>query len=186
MRILVILLLILISLQSCQRQDLEVNRSDPALHLKNGVLHYQGKPFNGTLFAKHDFDTYKMKIAYKDGRKDGLEQQWYLNGEIAQFRTYHKGVKVGNHLGWWPNGTPKFAYTFNDEGAYHGKREEWYKNGQLVLSFNYVDGKEQGRQRMWNDTGKIKANYDVVGNERFGLIGLKKCYTLNINSNEIK
>ena len=93
---------------------------------------------------------------------------------------------MNNHLGWWEDGTPKFEYHFNTKGAYEGKRKEWYKNGQLVRDFNYVSGKEVGSQRMWAKNGKIRANYEVKNGERFGLIGLKKCYTVNANSNVLQ
>ena len=39
---------------------------------------------------------------------------------------------------------------------------------------------------MWKDDGTIKANYEVVNGERFGLIGLKKCYTVTVNEDEVK
>ena len=40
--------------------------------------------------------------------------------------------------------------------------------------FNYINSKETGSQKLWYETGKIKANYEVINGERFGLIGLKK------------
>ena len=35
-------------------------------------------------------------------------------------------------------------------------------------------------------TGAIKANYIVVNEERYGLIGLKKCYSVTSDKNEIQ
>ena len=49
------------------------------------------------------------------------------------------------------------------------------------MSFHYKNGKEVGSQRLWKADGSIKANYEVVGGERFGLIGLKKCYNMDIS-----
>ena len=46
------------------------------------------------------------------------------------------------------------------------------------MSFNYINGKEAGKQLLLKSNGNIKANYEVVNGERFGLIGLKKCYTV--------
>jgi antitoxin component YwqK of YwqJK toxin-antitoxin module len=54
------------------------------------------------------------------------------------------------------------------------------------MDFNYKNGKETGSQRLWKPDGSIKANYEVVNGERFGLIGLKKCYTVTVDKNEIK
>ncbi len=176
----------IIWLTSCVHEELVVDSKNSALELVNGVLHYQNSPFDGLLVSKYDNVSLKMELQYVNGRKDGYEKQWYLNGQLAQSRLYSKGIKVGNHLGWWDHGTKKFDYNFNDIGEYEGNRKEWYKNGQLVRDFNYSKGKELGSQRMWTESGKIRANYEVKNGERFGLIGLKKCYTVNTNSNELQ
>ena len=68
---------------------------------------------------------------------------------------------------------------------YHGNVKEWYSNGQLYRDFNFNNGKEVGSQKLWKLDGTIKANYEVVKGERFGLIGLKKCYQVSVGSDEI-
>lgn len=186
MRSLVYLFLALGFLFSCERTDVVIETNDTGLQLENGVLFYNESPFNGLLVARYANSAIKSQLQYKEGRKDGYEKKWHSNGQLSQERSYAKGFKVNNHLGWWPNGTPKFEYTFNSFGTYEGSRKEWYSNGALMLHFNYADGKEIGNQKMWSDTGKIKANYDVVEGERFGLIGLKKCYTVNKESYALK
>ena len=75
---------------------------------------------------------------------------------------------------------------FNEKGEFHGVVKEWYKSGQIFRDFNYAEGKELGSQRMWKNDGTLKANYEVVNGERFGLIGLKKCYTVTVDSVEVK
>ncbi len=173
-------------LLSCEQKELVIDGTDAELELVNGVLFYRNLPFNGLLVSGHDDTSFKMKLQYIDGRKDGYEKQWYANGVLSQSRWYSKGLKIGNHLGWWEDGTQKFDYWYNEKGEHDGSRREWYKNGQLILDFNYLNGKETGRQRTWTETGKTRANYEVKNGERFGLIGLKKCYTVNINANELR
>ena len=34
---------------------------------------------------------------------------------------------------------------------------------------------------IWDLDGNIKANYEVINGERYGLIGLKKCFTISDN-----
>lgn len=186
MRVIVIILYSFFLLLSCEEKKLLVDKTSPELQLENGVLNYQGNPFDGLLVSMYNPASYKMKLEYKEGRKDGYEKQWYFNGELSQSRLYSQGIKTGNHLGWWEDGVQKFDYDFNEKGEYHGSRKEWHKNGQLVRDFNYSNGKEIGSQRMWTDSGKIRANYEVKNGERFGLIGLKKCYTVNTDSNELQ
>ena len=182
----ILLLLLSICLLSCHEGELEVQKTSAALELVNGILYYQKKPFDGLLVSKYNDSTYKMKLQYRKGRKERFEKQWYENGQLAQERSYSKGIKTGKHLGWWANGTPKFEYHFNERGEYDGSLKEWYDSGQLVRDLNFSNGKEIGSQRMWSSTGKIRANYEVKNGERFGLIGLKKCYSVNIDSNVLQ
>jgi antitoxin component YwqK of YwqJK toxin-antitoxin module len=186
MRFLVLLIGLVSMLVSCEGEALVVDKLSTDFTLVNGVLYYQNNPFEGLLVSTYTDGSFKMKLQYVEGRKDGYEKQWHPNGELSQSRWYSQGIKVNNHLGWWQDGTPKFEYHFNIKGEYEGSRKEWYQNGQLVRDFNYTSGKEIGSQRMWTDSGKIRANYEVRNGERFGLIGLKKCYTVKTDSNELQ
>ncbi|WP_424003598.1 toxin-antitoxin system YwqK family antitoxin [Maribacter sp. IgM3_T14_3] len=185
MRIKAIILCLFVCLFSCNKEKVIVDKANDEIELVNGVLFYQNTPFNGLLVSKYDDSTFKTKLEYVDGRKDGYEKQWYPNGQLSQTRWYTEGLKTGNHIGWWEDGLQKFSYQFNEKGEYEGNRKEWYRNGKLILDFNYYKGKEIGSQRMWTDSGKIRANYVVKNGERFGLIGLKKCYSVNIDSNDL-
>lgn len=170
---------------SCTRNNMEVLTDNNELKLENGVLQYQNEPFGGFLASYYENQLPKTRAYYEDGRKEGEELKWHENGKIVEERFYQKGIKVGLHKAWWQDGTEKFQMSFNDKGAYDGTRMEWYKNGQLMLDFNYSNGKEVGCQRMWTDDGKTRANYVVIDGERFGLIGLKKCYSVTSNQNEL-
>ncbi len=160
--------------------------SDSNLQLDNGVLLYKGIPFTGNLHTYYVGKNLKSDIEYDAGRKQGYEKHWFENGSKSMERYYIKGIKSGVHKAWWNDTILKFEYHFNEKGEYHGMVREWYETKQLYRDFNYVKGKEVGSQRLWKADGTIKANYEVVRGERFGLIGLKKCYTVTTNSNEIK
>ncbi len=160
--------------------------SDPNLILENGVLLRKKKPFEGQLQQHFENGVMQSSITYKKGRKNGVERQWYNNNQLAVERYYTQGTKTGTHRGWWPNTNPKFEYNFDLHGAYHGEIIEWYTEGQQYKSFHYTHGKEIGSQKLWKQSGAIKANYEVRNGERFGLIGLKKCFTVKTDSNEIK
>ena len=93
-------------------------------------------------------------------------------------KTIQNGIKVNVHKGWWENRNLKYRYIFDDKGRYNGKVEEWYVTGQKLREFNYTNGLENGKQKLWDLNGKIKANYEVINGERYGLIGLKNCFTV--------
>ena len=163
-----------------------VDVSDVNLKLDNGILFYNKVPFKGLLVEYYSVEDLKSVIEYVDGKKQGYERHRFKNGSLAMERFYRNGFKTGIHKAWWENGTLKFEYHFNDKGEFHGQVNEWSPSGQLYMSFNYKNGKEVGSQRLWKVDGSIKANYEVINGERFGLIGLKKCYTVTVNSDEVK
>lgn len=169
-----------------EEKPLVLDASNPNLILVNGVLKLDDIPFSGHLNTYYPNVQLKSEIQYYKGKKHGKEMRWFKNGDLAMERFYINGFKSGIHRAWWENGNQKFEYYFNDIGEYHGSVKEWGKTGELYMSFNYIKGKESGSQRLWKSDGTIKANYEVVNGERFGLIGLKKCYTVTTNSDDIK
>lgn len=169
--------LILIGVVSCNNTNklVAIDSTNAELKLVNGILKLNKKPFSGRLISSFSNDKLKSEIFYSNGKKQGSEKFWFESGGLAQERYYKNGFKVGIHKGWWNSKQTKFVYQFNDRGEYNGKVKEWYRSGQPYMSFNYKNGKENGSQRLWKLDGNIKANYEVVNGERFGLIGLKKC-----------
>ena len=153
---------------------------DSELHMQNGVLYHQKSKFTGILKSFDPVNLTNNTVGYLHGRKEGEERKLFQNNELAELRFYRGGVKIGTHKSWRANRQQKFEYSYNNSGMYHGVVKEWYPDGQLLKEFHYFDGKEVGTQKMWASNGDIKANYTVVGGERFGLIGLKKCYPVAI------
>jgi len=170
-----------ISCNEREKATLVLFKEHSQLQLNNGVLYYNDAPFNGTLKSFNEVNQTRNTTNYMHGKKDGEERKIDQNGTLAELRYYKNGLKVGVHKAWRKNGQQLFEYPYNNLGRYHGAMKEWYANGQLVRLFNYVDGKEVGPQKMWLSNGNIKANYTVVHGERYGLIGLKKCYSLKTN-----
>lgn len=135
---------------STESNNLSIKLSDPHLKKKKGVYYYNNSPFNGELVVMHNaLDTAEVGN-YVDGRREGLCRRWWENGNVKYEAYFHNG-------------------------EYNGKVIEWYSDGQLFSSFNYINGKESGRQKMWNRDGSFKANYDVIGDRKYGLTGVKNC-----------
>ncbi len=172
---------------SCKKDEiLIVDATSKAFNLDNGVLKFEDSPFTGKLVSHFQNGQIQSEIFYTEGRKQGSEKQWFQDGALALERFYNQGVKVGIHKAWWQNGAQKFVYTFNNKGEFHGNVKEWYADGKRSMDFNYKNGKESGSQKLWKIDGSIKSNYEVIDGERFGLVGLKKCFTVTKDSDEIK
>lgn len=191
-------ILILLVFISCYNKKQEIKTNDsineitltasnkPSFNLINGVLLYQSKPYSGIVSELYSNGNIKTKSEYLAGKRSGYYKGWYSNGTKQFDRYYKKGLKVGAHIGWYKNNQKKFEFQFNDSGEYDGSVKEWYSSGQEFRSFNYQNGREEGSQQMWQQDGKIRANYVAKSGERFGLIGLKKCYSVNIKNEEFK
>ena len=180
----VIYILLCVSLLSCQDKvggQLILLSENKQLSTQNGVLIYNNTPFSGAVKTFDEVNQTNNITNYTEGKRDGEERKMFKNDSLAEYRFYKNGRKVGIHKSWFENGQQKFEYPYSQNGVYHGTLKEWYSNGQQVKEFNYVDGKESGTQKMWLSNGNIRANYTVVNGERFGLIGLKKCYSVKTN-----
>lgn len=175
MRVILYIFLVF-TFMSCDQKQLEINANNIQLKKENGVLLYKNHIFSGVVIAKYvNSDQVKSRKIYKKGRLDGEQKSWYPNDTLFSVRNYRGGVKVGKHEGFWMNGHKKFEYYFNENGEHHGALNEWFENGEPYRVFNYVKGKEQGSQKMFKPNGELRSNYVVKNNDRFGLIGLKKC-----------
>ncbi len=150
-----------------------------------GLMHQDKELFTGQLVTLHDDSSAASEHHYHEGLKHGQVVFWHANGQKAMDRLYEKGVKVGMHRAWYPSGQLKFCYPINKIGQYHGEVKEWFESGQLYKSFNFVNGKQYGSQRMWTAAGIIRANYVIKNGDKYGLVGLKRCYKVQDDSTKI-
>ncbi len=91
---------------------------------------------------------------------------------------FKSGKKIGQYLSYYMSGEKAFEYNFKN-GEYHGKRYEWRKDGSLLRESNYENGYEKGSQKIWWADGRIKSNYIIKNNRRYGLLGIKNCVNVS-------
>lgn len=103
-----------------------------------------------------------------------VHRTWYANGQLAEERGWIAGRETGAHRGWWPNGKPRFIYTYHD-GLLSGVSREWFPGGALLSEQRYEAGHEAGLQRMYWEDGRVRASYEVRDGRRYGLLGSKGC-----------
>ena len=161
--------------------DVEKDATDPLFILKNGELFYNKVLYSGVVNEFYNDGSLKSSSEYYLGKREGRYFGFYRNQNKWFERFYSQNVKVKLHKGWYENGVKMFEYQFNNNGVYDGFVKDWHSNGQLAKHFNFSNGKEEGSQKMWLASGKIRANFHTMNGERFGLIGLKKCYSVNSN-----
>jgi antitoxin component YwqK of YwqJK toxin-antitoxin module len=150
------------------------NERDKDLHRLNGYLYYKDKLFSGKTFDLYEQCDTSILTEYKSGKENGKQILYYRDGSINEERSYFYGRKEGLHQGWWENGNKRFEYQFEND-KYNGEQKEWNEAGLLYNDFNYKDGYEEGLQRSWYPDGKIQANYIVRNGRKYGLTGVMNC-----------
>ena len=113
-------------------------------HLPNTEAGYSGwiKQSQG---SNQGYIVFLFRV--KDGKKDGVYQRWYVNGQKEKEGTY----KDGKMEGLWT---------------------EWHENGQKRRKWNFKDGKPHGVYRAWNEDGKLSfeatnKNGELISNKKY-------------------
>ena len=98
-------------------------------------------------------------------------------------RQFINGKKEGDFLGYYNSGAKNFVFQFVN-GEYDGTNKIWTNKGLLIELGNFKKGYELGVQKTWYLNGKIKSNYIIKNNRRYGLLGTKNC--INVSKDFIK
>ena len=89
----------------------------------------------GIIIAKYD-STNNLSAEYniKDGVSNGIQKQWYKNGQLETFFMTKNGIQNGVNKTWYENGQKQYESNFK-EGKTVGLVKEWYKNGQIKYEY---------------------------------------------------
>lgn len=158
--------------------DKTINKTDAALHLKNGVYYYNKELFSGFIAEYFPDGSLASKSGYINGKLDGLSETWFTNGLPESKRFYKNGNKAGAGYSWYRDGTKRFEYNFDPvTGLTEGKCTDWYQSGKIWQEIEYHDGKEV-KVKAWRTNGKLYANYEVKDGVIYGMNNSNLCYSL--------
>lgn len=103
-----------------------------------------------------------------NGVKNGIEKEWYRNGNIRYSENWKNGLADGLSQVWYENGNlmiESFWLPIKN-GIYigtHDKFDRWYyENGQLEWDYRYLKGISHGQQRGWYENGQMEFFYTKV------------------------
>ena len=168
-------------LVSCSepKDSLVVNFLSPDLDLSKNIVLYKNAPLSGVVYglSSNALDTLWLRY-YKEGLKSGVWKQYYPGGELKEIRKFVKNKKESNYRGYYKGGARNFVFQFNN-GEYNGTNKVWTKGGLLIEEANFKSGYESGVQKTWYLNGKIKSNYIIKNNRRYGLLGTKNCVNVS-------
>ncbi len=92
-------------------------------------------PYDGNFVLCLD-GTKFYEVRFKDGKKEGIEKRWHVNGQVASEAYYKKGKKTGLVKHWFSNGVLE-EIGFWKKGKRKGSFIEFYTNGSLKSMMSY-------------------------------------------------
>ena len=103
------------------------------------------RPYSGPVFDFFPDDTTRFRTigSLKDGKWDGLYEDYWANGQLWEKGTYRDGELDGPFESYYENGEMEQKGTYKD-GEMDGLVENYYENGQLQAktSHFYPDSTE--------------------------------------------
>ena len=102
-----------------------------------------------------DFIMKQRSFLNNDGKKDGLDTDWYENGQKKSEITYNDGKVDGLWTEWYENGNKKVEGNWKD-GNPNGLFTRWYENGNKEREGTYKDGIKIS-YKYWDEDGNIIA-----------------------------
>lgn len=155
----------------------EVARDDLTLRANEGRVYYDGARFTGVAVRQLD-GVLVERIAYRNGKKNGLAERWHPDGTLSERTTYVANRRDGVSETWWPDGTRRSQSHYTD-GVADGVQRQWYRSGALFKEIHLADGQEAGLQRAWRENGALYANYEARDGRIYGLKRANLCYELD-------
>jgi antitoxin component YwqK of YwqJK toxin-antitoxin module len=144
------------------------------IQTSGGITYVNTTPLSGVVFSLNQKRDTVFVMPYLNGKEHGLAKHFHDNGQVKSLRYNKNGWKEGEHIGWFESGRKQFEYHFKND-MFEGNQKEWLADGMLYSDLNYEKGMESGSQRVWYRNGKIKTNYIIKNNRRYGLLGTKNC-----------
>ncbi|MEZ5558192.1 MAG: hypothetical protein R3E86_06545 [Pseudomonadales bacterium] len=145
-----------------------------------------GKPINGALVRRTADGALLERDEYENGFPNGLQQEWYENGQLKSERTLRYEdtgpgsghlVNVGTSRQWCENGTLQIQYAREADGI-TGTNEAWNCAGHPV-AFQKLPFGESRRWHEFDGTDETVLAEEGVTAKGGGWIGLHKTYHPN-------
>jgi len=171
-----VLFFLLLSLMSCQKEDLTVHailqNSDTPIYNKSEysivdeLLYRNQVLYSGSV--KNIFPDGKIIFSeYKNGLKHGVEIEILSNRKMRSNKRYIKGLENGLQKIWYPDGTLASTYTMK-LGKLNGVFQEYFPVGNLKSTSEYING-EEVKSIHYNLSNSLIANYEIRNGRKYGL-----------------
>lgn len=156
----------------------------------NYITYYDGEPYTGVLFRNYENGQLKFKSIFKDGRVNGLCEDYYENGQLHKKENYKDGMLNGLSETYYENGQPRRKSEWKKDEL-DKTYEEYFENGQLEFESIFKDGTNiliETKQYFKSGQLKIKSIYKngkIDSSKRYNKNG-QLAYTSIYKNGELK
>lgn len=142
--------------------------SSNELNRKNDLTIYNGAAFTGISKKEGVFEYH-----YKDGLRDGMQKEWYSNGQLKYEYFFKEGDYHGSLKKWNDKGTLIKTSEFKNGNTW-GTVKEWYENGNPMKWNSFHNTEEMktyfhGPFKYWDSTGTLREEYTMIENKMHGV-----------------
>lgn len=78
-------------------------------------------------------------VTYKNDRKTGISEEFFLNGQVSERVSYYNGEVDGTLIKYYDNGQIKERTEYKN-GVKHGESKGWYEDGTLSWNRYFENG----------------------------------------------
>lgn len=98
------------------------------------------------------YGQHKESGTYKNGKKDGVWTEWFIDGQKKSVISYNDGVENGKWVKWYANGQKWIEASF-DNGRADGLASSWYEDGAKKFEILFSGGQKQEEIKLWYPSG---------------------------------
>ena len=123
-----------------------------SLEERDGLCYHNNEPYSGWAKGMYDSGQVEGLTQFKDGKPDGLQTWWHVNGQKAYEETFKDGKQNGLMTEYYENGQKSYESTVKD-GVFVLEMR-WHENGNKHMEGPYKDGQAHGLWTLWRENGQ--------------------------------
>ncbi len=108
----------------------------------------------GSLKSYFPNDKLSRQCNYINGKVNGVDVLYYMNGQILSTDSASYGVNEGAWKEYYEDGKLRMDYNYLHDNL-QGTIKEFHKNGMLKKEMNFVNGLYNGLTKYYDDKGKL-------------------------------
>jgi antitoxin component YwqK of YwqJK toxin-antitoxin module len=119
-----------------------------------GVYFKDGQLYTGEFTSRYENGMVKMTAKIVAGKKEGIVQIFFENGQLNEIRSYKNNLMDGT---WEMYNIYKIKVSVANykDGLKHGKWMIYDDKGTLLYDMEYNNGEKTGTWKKFDETGKL-------------------------------